>query len=157
MTGLYVAAAALVAAGLLGLLWRRRNGSLRAADGVRLAPSDLGADLGEKATLVQFSSAFCAPCRATRGLLTEVTRLVDGVTHIEIDAESHLALVRRLNILRTPTVLILDPSGTVVNRASGLPRKADVLAALGQAAGQVPARRPGSRRSRPDGGAGATV
>jgi thiol-disulfide isomerase/thioredoxin len=133
MTGLYVAAAALVAASALGLLWRRRNGSLHATDGVRLTPSDLGADLGERATLVQFSSAFCAPCRATRQVLREVTKLVDGVTHIEIDAESHLPLVRRLNILRTPTVLILNPSGTVVNRASGLPRKPEILAALADA------------------------
>jgi thiol-disulfide isomerase/thioredoxin len=134
MTGLYVAAAALLAATALGLLWRRRNGSLHATESVRLTPSDLGADLGERATLVQFSSAFCAPCRATRRLLTEVTDLVDGVTHIEIDAESHLTLVRRLNVLRTPTVLILDPTGTVVNRASGLPRKQEVVAAVAEAA-----------------------
>lgn len=135
MTGLYVAAAALAAATALGLLWRRRNGALRAGDGACLAPADLGADLGERATLVQFSSAFCAPCRATRQVLTEVTKLVDGVTHIEIDAESHLDLVRRLNILRTPTLLILGPSGTIVNRASGLPRKPDVLAALAEVDG----------------------
>ena len=28
--------------------------------------------LGERATLLQFSSAFCAPCRATRRVLGEV-------------------------------------------------------------------------------------
>jgi len=59
--------------------------------------------------------------------------MVEGVAHIEIDAESHLDLVRRLDIMRTPTVLILDAGGRVVQRASGAPRKADVLAALGRA------------------------
>src|SRR6478609_1166301 len=34
------------------------------------------ATLGDKATLVQFSSAFCAPCRATRRTLSEVAAVV---------------------------------------------------------------------------------
>lgn len=93
---------------------------------------DLGADLGAIATLVQFSSAFCQPCRATRRVLDEVAQMVEGVLHVEIDAEAHLDLVRRLDILRTPTVLVLDASGVIRKRASGQPRKADVIAALGQ-------------------------
>nr|WP_306875305.1 thioredoxin family protein [Streptosporangium brasiliense] len=99
----------------------------------RLTSGDLGTGLGERATLVQFSSAFCQPCRATRRILAEVTELVPGVAHVEIDAESRLDLVRSLNVLRTPTVLVLDASGKVVKRASGQPRKADVIGALGLA------------------------
>lgn len=102
-------------------------------DGRRLGPVELGGELGERATLVQFSSAFCAPCRATRRVLTEVAGLVPGVTHVEIDAEDHLDLVRALDILKTPTVLVLDADGRVVRRATGQPRKADVIAALGEA------------------------
>lgn len=97
----------------------------------RLTPADLGADLGARATLVQFSTAFCAPCRSTRRVLGEVAAMVDGVAHVEIDAESHLDLVRRLNVVRTPTVLILNAHGHVVRRATGQPRKPDVIAALG--------------------------
>lgn len=93
----------------------------------------LGEGLGERATLVQFSSAFCAPCRATRRVLAEVAGMVPGVTHVEIDAEDHLDLVRRLDILKTPTVLVLDADGRIVRRATGQPRKADVIAALGEA------------------------
>ncbi|MEW2074724.1 thioredoxin family protein [Streptomyces sp. NPDC012403] len=89
--------------------------------------------LGERATLVQFSSAFCAPCRATRRVLAEVAALVPGVAHVEIDAEAHLELVRRLEIVKTPTVLVLDAAGRVVRRATGQPRRADVIAALGEA------------------------
>ncbi|GAA4242552.1 thioredoxin family protein [Actinomadura meridiana] len=139
MNGALIAAAVLAAATVFGLLWRRRDGVLRASgqngDDVSetLRPDELGADLGEKATLLQFSSAFCAPCRATRRVLGEVAEMVDGVAHVELDAESHLDLVRRLNVVRTPTVLVLDAAGRVVRRASGAPRKPDVIAALGEA------------------------
>ena len=92
---------------------------------------DVGMPLGERATLLQFSTAFCAPCRATRQLLAEVAGGIEGVAHIEIDAESRLDLVRKLGVLRTPTVFVLDPGGGITRRASGQPRKADVIAAVG--------------------------
>lgn len=87
-------------------------------------------ELGARATLVQFSSAFCAPCRATRRILSEVAEVVPGVVHLEIDAEHHLALVRRLDILRTPTTLVIDGGGYEIARASGAPRKEQVLSAI---------------------------
>jgi thiol-disulfide isomerase/thioredoxin len=96
-----------------------------------LTSADIGAELGTSATVVQFSSAFCAPCRTTRVVLDEVSGMIPGVAHVEIDAEAHLDLVRRLDIRRTPTVLILDAAGDVRVRAAGAPRKADVIAALG--------------------------
>ncbi len=107
-----------------------------AADaGLTLTSDDLGHPLGDRATLVQFSSAFCAPCRATRRILADVAGMTDGVEHVEIDAESRLDLVRELNVLRTPTVLVLAADGRIVRRASGQPRKPDVIAAIGAAAG----------------------
>lgn len=99
----------------------------------RLTAEDLGGALGERATLVQFSTSFCAPCRATRQLLARVSGQVDGVRHVEVDAEARLELVRRLDVRRTPTVLVLDRTGRVVRRASGQPRYADVVAAVGSA------------------------
>ncbi|WP_370410165.1 TlpA family protein disulfide reductase [Streptomyces fradiae] len=101
--------------------------------GEALGVAELGAELGEKATLVQFSTAFCQPCRATRRTLAEVAAMVEGVGHVEIDAEERLDLVRALGIVRTPTVLVLDRDGRIVRRATGQPRKADVIAALGRA------------------------
>ncbi len=143
MEGALIAAAVLAAATVFGLVRRRRDGVLRERrQGARrgggdmaetLGPDELGAALGERATLLQFSSAFCAPCRATRRTLGEVAGMVDGVVHVELDAEAHLDLVRRLNVVRTPTVLVLDGAGRVVRRAAGAPRKADVIAALGTA------------------------
>ncbi|MFE1851619.1 TlpA family protein disulfide reductase [Streptomyces sp. NPDC059489] len=136
MTGLVVCVAVLVLASAYGVLHRRRSGRVRVRgrdDGKRLGAAELGDGLGERATLVQFSSAFCAPCRATRQTLTEVAAMVPGVTHVEIDAEQRLELVRALDILKTPTVLVLDAEGRIVRRATGQPRKADVIAALGEA------------------------
>lgn len=92
--------------------------------------AELGVELGEKATLLQFSTAFCAPCRATRRVLDDIAAVVPGVVHVELDAELHLELVRELGILRTPTTLILGPGGREITRASGAPRKEQVLGAL---------------------------
>lgn len=85
------------------------------------------------ATLLQFSSAFCAPCRALRRVSSEVAAMVPGVQHIEIDAESHLEAVRALGIWRTPTLLVLDADGRVVKRATGVPGKPQLIAVLGEA------------------------
>lgn len=154
MTGLVVLAAVLVIATVVGLLLRARSGRLRdvvpepVADGdgpvavetadrshhggEMLSPTDLGSPLGARATLVQFSSSFCSPCRATRSLLQDVAQAVPGVAHIELDAESHMDLVRHLGVRRTPTVFLLDGRGAIRKRASGQPRKPDIVAALGE-------------------------
>ena len=128
-------------------VWRRlTDGRIRGVstpgpetpqDGGRdiLSADDLGVALGGRATLVQFSTAFCQPCRAARRTLSEVADMIPGVTHAEIDAEAHLDLVRRLDIMRTPTILVLDGAGRIIRRAVGAPRKADLIAALGEVIG----------------------
>ena len=93
----------------------------------------VGETLGERATLLQFSSAFCAPCRATRRVLADVAGLVEGVAHVEVDAEHHLDATRALGILRTPTTVVLDASGVEITRATGAPTRDQVLTALAQA------------------------
>jgi thiol-disulfide isomerase/thioredoxin len=127
--GLIALAAALAASTALGVVLRRRAGRFRAGQDT-LTEADLGGRLGEQATLVQFSTAFCGPCRPTRQLLAQVAGTVHGVAHVEIDAADRLDLVRRLRINSTPTVLVLGPDGAVRSRAVGQPGKADVLAAL---------------------------
>ena len=142
-SGVYVALGALVLALAAGGTLALRNGRFRGTHAVRgatasadrppqsvLAGSPWEGDLGERATLLQFSSAFCAPCRATRRVLTDVAGQVPGVSHIEVDAEHHLDVVRRLGILRTPTTLVLDANGHEVVRAAGAPTTAQVYDAL---------------------------
>jgi hypothetical protein len=134
VTGVLVAVGVIAAATALGLWWHWHDGRVRQAstgdDVVALGPADLGAALGERATLVQFSTAFCQPCRATRATLAHVAAGSDGVVHVELDAEHHLDLVRRLGVLRTPTTFVLDSGGRIVARAMGTPRLEDVRAAL---------------------------
>jgi thiol-disulfide isomerase/thioredoxin len=96
-----------------------------------LAGTPWADDLGERATLLQFSSAFCAPCRAARRVLGDVAAATPGVAHIEVDAEHHLDVVRRLGILRTPTTIVLSADGAEVTRASGAPTRQQVLSTLG--------------------------
>jgi thiol-disulfide isomerase/thioredoxin len=151
-SGAWVVVVAVVVALIFGGLRLLTDGRFRGTHRVRTvpapdpsaAPSEAtawdavldavpGTALGEKATLLQFSSAFCAPCRATRRTLAEVAALVPGVEHLEVDAEHHLDLVRQLGILRTPTTLVLDARGREVTRAAGAPRKEQVLSALGSA------------------------
>ncbi|MEV0597046.1 thioredoxin family protein [Nonomuraea cavernae] len=135
MTGVWVVLATLALGLAIGVVKVLRDGRVRDRAGGRLTEASLGAPLGERATLLQFSTAFCQPCRATRRILADVSAVVPGVTHVEIDAESRLDLVRELDIMRTPTVLVLDGAGNIVKRASGQPRKQEVLAAL---AGAMP-------------------
>jgi len=134
MTGLIVLLAAVALTAAVAWVVSIKNGRFSDKKDVEhLDFHDLGSALGERATLVQFSSAFCAPCRATRVLLADIASRTPGVVTIEIDAEERLELARRLNILRTPTVLVLDAEGRVTRRASGLPRRDQVMAALGEA------------------------
>jgi thiol-disulfide isomerase/thioredoxin len=95
-----------------------------------LAGTAYDQERGTRATLLQFSSAFCAPCRAARRTLSDVASAVPGVAHVEVDAEGHLDLVRALGVLRTPTTLVLDADGRELTRATGVPRSNQVLAAL---------------------------
>lgn len=142
--GAWILVVALVAATLFGVVRAMTDGRFRGTHRVRgasateqpasvLEGAELEHALGERATLLQFSSAFCAPCRATRRVLADVAAVVPGVVHIEVDAEHHLELVRRLGVLRTPTTLVLDQHGREVTRAMGALRKEQVIAALGQA------------------------
>jgi thiol-disulfide isomerase/thioredoxin len=135
-----LAVAAVLIIGIVVGLWRRRvDGRLRAAKAAAVDDERLDAGLltalgvgPAQATLLQFSSAFCAPCRALRRVSSEVAGLVPGVQHVEVDAESHLDEVRALDIWRTPTLLVLDANGRVTKRATGVPSKPQLIAALSE-------------------------
>jgi thiol-disulfide isomerase/thioredoxin len=137
----------LAAASAAGFAMRRRQGQFRAApparqpvaegtaaaaqpSGSALSAEDLGAPLGAQVTLVQFSSTVCAYCGPTRELLAEVAAERDGVAFVEVDAAARMDLTRRLRVLSTPTVFVLDALGGITSRASGPLRKADLLTAV---------------------------
>jgi thiol-disulfide isomerase/thioredoxin len=134
-------AAAVAVAAVVGVWWRSRQGRLTDGRPAAYAWDDLGVELGDRATFVQFSSAFCQPCRATRVVLSQLVGQVEGVSHREVDAESHLDAVRALGVHKTPTTLVLDGRGREVARAAGVPRREQVLALLGRIDGMATPRR----------------
>lgn len=116
-----------------GLWYRKSRGKVKRSsrgDSGALTSAVIGQELGARASLLQFSSAFCTPCRATRVLITDVIQGLEGVAHIDIDAESHLELVRKLDIRSTPTTLFLDRNGIEKGRAIGAPKRAQLLEAI---------------------------
>jgi len=123
----------LALASAYGFWYQRSRGAIRTKKAVpshRLNAQILGQELGSRATMVQFSSAFCAPCKATHALLSQMVVPMEDVKHIHIDAESHLELVRQLDIRSTPTTIFLNREGIEVGRAAGTPKRDQVTAAL---------------------------
>src|SRR5215213_2377665 len=131
-TGAAVLGAALLLTALAALWLRARNGVVHAAAADR--PMDpvfgrLGVRPGEAdLTVVQFSTAFCAPCRATKARLEQLQATRPGLAVLHVDAESHLDEVRALDVRRTPTLFYLDRSGAVIGRSSGAPRPEELTA-----------------------------
>ena len=111
--------------------WQGRQGTVRLVERPgALSASVLGAPRGGRATFVQFSTPICAKCPPTRALLQRVAAEQQAVVHIEIDAAERLDLARELNIMRTPTTLVLDSYGVVVARMDGAPSEAQAREAL---------------------------
>jgi thiol-disulfide isomerase/thioredoxin len=133
-TGAVVLLAVLAVTALAAWWLRARNGALRAPEqpydgGLRAVFDGLGvrpdaADL----TVVQFSTAFCAPCRATKARLEQLQTTRPGLAVVHVDAESHLDAVRELDVRRTPTLFYLDRSGRLIGRSSGAPRPEELTA-----------------------------
>lgn len=124
-----VVLALLVVSTVLGLLWRLRQGRVRAAGGAEvIRAADVGAsvDFGVRATLLQFSTEFCARCPGTRRLLGQAADTRSGVAHVDVDLTHRAELATRYNIFQTPTTLILDGAGRVRARVGGVPHRAEI-------------------------------
>ncbi|MBI5160718.1 MAG: thioredoxin family protein [Micrococcales bacterium] len=147
VNALAVVSALVVAATAAGLLWRARTGRLptraEPAAGTDLAAIAVAhGTLGREATLVQFSTEYCAPCRATSRTLGELASAGVGITHVEIDLSGNPELARRFGILQTPTTFVLDGAGLQRARIGGAPRMRELHALLDEltGAGHVGAR-----------------
>ena len=161
MNGVVIVVIVLVVATVIGLLMKRNDGRMRSVSspadlprptspgdpqeavhvatrsdhgGERIHADVIGAELGSVATFVQFSGPFCSMCGPTREMLQQIAAEYDGVVHVDIDCEARMDLVRQYDIRRTPTILVLDGTGTIVKRASGAPRRVEVISTLGDLA-----------------------
>jgi thiol-disulfide isomerase/thioredoxin len=125
-SGLIVAAAVLVAATAAGVLWRARQGRLRAVSAAAVSGA-AGAD--DRATLLLFTTPTCGNCQAVRAVSAAVAADLDGVTFQEVDATVEPDRARELNVWRAPTLFVLDAAGVPVWRATGVPRHDELTAA----------------------------
>ncbi len=131
-TGVAVLVVTLGLATVIGLVLRSRNGRLRAGGGGAGGWALAGQPVrdGDRVLLLQISSPVCSPCRQTAALLADLAARTPGIVHREIDAADNPAPARELGIMRTPTVVAFDRSGTELLRISGVPRISDLEAAL---------------------------
>ncbi|MCL2515899.1 MAG: thioredoxin family protein [Microbacteriaceae bacterium] len=120
---------------VIGLVWKRRTGSVAAveaekADIVTAADVRTDAPFGVRATLLQFSTEFCAYCPSTRRVLGALAERTDGVAHVDVDLTHSPDLAQRFNVLQTPTTLLLDGDGVVRARIGGAPKPTELEASL---------------------------
>jgi thiol-disulfide isomerase/thioredoxin len=133
-SGGYVLLAALVLSVAFGIYRKLSDGKLRE----EIVPPlqgltehlHLDHDHPPQVTFLQFSSEFCQPCRVTNKVLEEVTNSFPAICHIELDVVEHMDLVKTYGITRTPTTLIIDKEGTVHFRATGVPKKPELVSAV---------------------------
>ena len=138
--GAVVVVAALAVTAVAAWWLRTHNGAVRTAgtETAVLSPvfDRLGVRPGEAdLTVVQFSTAFCGPCRATKARLQQLQATRPGLAVVHVDAESHLDEVRELDVRRTPTLFYLDRTGELVGRSSGAPRPDELTALVDAHAG----------------------
>ena len=139
--GVVVVVAALGVTVVAAWWLRTRDGAVRTPAAVpahlpvfaRLGVDPAEADL----TVVQFSTAFCGPCRATKARLQQLRTTRPGLAVVHVDAESHLDEVRELDVRRTPTLFYLGSDGQVIGRSSGAPRPDELTALVDAHAGAV--------------------
>lgn len=125
-------AAALGLAGAVGVLHRRRAGVLRAATGSAVDAGD-ARRWGLSATgptIVHFTAVWCGPCAAVRRVVEQVCADLPDVAHVEIDMDADPAAASTLSVLSLPTTFIFDADGQQRYRAAGVPRAAELRAAL---------------------------
>jgi len=101
-----------------------------------LTAADLdGRPLGAAATFVQFGTATCGPCRTADRVLERFVATRPGVAHIDVDLAEHPGLASRFGIVEVPTTLLVDPTGAVRARFTGVPRAGDLSTFLDQLIG----------------------
>ena len=106
---------------------RLKKGTIKKNRGLQILESELGDKFGKRATVVIFSTTFCSECRAAKALISDVTSTLSDISYIEIDAESNLELVRKVNIRSTPTTIFLDKEGFEIARATGAPKRDQLI------------------------------
>ena len=115
---------------IIGISWRINLGKVKSKVRLSISESELGVELGKLGTVVVFTTTFCSECRTTKAIVKDVVKDYKEVTYVEVDAESNLDLVRRVDIRSTPTTIFLDSKGFEIARAKGAPKRDQLIKAI---------------------------
>jgi thiol-disulfide isomerase/thioredoxin len=107
----------------IGFWYRSKNGVIRKKRRLHISEAEFAGRYGERITILQFSTTFCSQCRAAKALISDVVKDEKDISYLEIDAESNLALVRKVDVRSTPTTIFLDKDGYEIARATGAPKR----------------------------------
>lgn len=107
----------------IGFYYRSKNGVIRKKRRLHIGEAEFAGTYGKRVTILQFSTTFCSQCRAAKALISDVVKDEKDISYLEIDAESNLALVRKVDVRSTPTTIFLDKDGYEIARATGAPKR----------------------------------
>ena len=107
----------------IGFFYRSKNGVIRKKRRLHIGEAEFAGTYGKRITILQFSTTFCSQCRAAKALISDVVKDEKDISYLEIDAESNLALVRKVDVMSTPTTIFLDKDGYEIARATGAPKR----------------------------------
>jgi thiol-disulfide isomerase/thioredoxin len=119
-------AVGVVVLALVGRWWQGRDGRVRLGEDddalARHHLDALGLDLGgASAGAVLLGSPTCTPCVQVKRVLNELAAERDGFRWVYADAAHHLELTEAYRVMRVPTLFVVDPSGRILARTSGVP------------------------------------
>ena len=115
---------------IIGLTLRVKKGVIKKGSRLKVSEGEFGGKYGSRLTILQFSTTFCSECRTAKAIVKDVVKDSKDITYIEVDAESNLDLVRRVDIRSTPTTIFLDSKGFEIARAKGAPKRDQLIKAI---------------------------
>ena len=115
---------------VIGLTLRAKKGVIKKGGKLKVSEGEFGGKYGSRLTILQFSTTFCSECRTAKAIVKDVVKDSKDITYVEVDAESNLDLVRRVDIRSTPTTIFLDSEGFEVARAKGAPKRDQLIKAI---------------------------
>ncbi len=114
----------------IGLTLRAKKGVIKEGARLKISELEFGGKYGRRLTILQFSTTFCSECRTAKSIVKDVVKDFKDITYVEVDAESNLELVRRVDIRSTPTTIFLDSKGFEIARAKGAPKRDQLINAI---------------------------
>jgi thioredoxin-related protein len=115
---------------VIGLTLRAKKGVIKKGSRLKISEGEFEGKYGSRLTILQFSTTFCSECRTAKAIVKDVVKEYKDITYVEVDAESNLDLVRRVDIRSTPTTIFLDRKGFEIARAKGAPKRDQLIKAI---------------------------